>query len=75
MLVLTLLFLAAVDLRRTWDLRGYTGEALGMLTGRQRAYGYAHVERFLTQVAAADGAEVLTNTRGRVDGAAVALCR
>jgi hypothetical protein len=27
MLVLTLLFLAAVGLRRTWELRGYTGEA------------------------------------------------
>ena len=65
MLVLTLLFLAAVGLRRTWDLRGYTGEALGMLTGRQRAYGYAHVERFLTQVAAAGGAEVLTNALGK----------
>jgi hypothetical protein len=65
MLVLTLLFLAAVGLRRSWDLRGYTGEALGMLTGRQRAYGYAHVERFLTQVAASGGAEVLANALGK----------
>ena len=75
MLVLTLLFLAAVGLRRSWDLRGYSGEALGMLTGRQRAYGYAHVERFLTHVAAAGGAEVLTNAPLEVDGAAVALRR
>jgi hypothetical protein len=65
MLVLTLLFLAAVGLRRPWDLRGYTGETLAVLTGRQRAYGYAHVERFLTQVAAAGGAEVLTNALGK----------
>jgi hypothetical protein len=65
MLVLTLLFLAAVGLRRSWDLRGYTGQALGMLTGRQRAYGYAHVERFLTQVAASGGAEVLANALGK----------
>src|SRR2546421_11186388 len=30
--VLTLLFLEAVGLRRTWDLRGYTGQALALLT-------------------------------------------
>lgn len=65
MLVLTLLFLAAVGLRRSWDLRGYTGEALAVLTGRQQAYGYAHVERFLSQVAAVDGAEVLTTALGK----------
>lgn len=34
-------------------------------TSRQRAYGDFHVERFLTQVASADGAEVLTNTLGK----------
>jgi hypothetical protein len=49
MLLLTLLFLGAGGLCRTWDLRGYTGDALGLLTGRKRAYGYAHVERFLSQ--------------------------
>ncbi|HEY6406249.1 MAG TPA: hypothetical protein VIY29_02155 [Ktedonobacteraceae bacterium] len=65
MLVLTLLFLAAVGLRRSGDLRGYTGEALAVLTGRQQAYGYAHVERFLSQVAAVDGAEVLTTALGK----------
>ena len=42
--VLTLLFLEAVGLRRTWDLRGYTGKALALLTGRHRAYGYRHTE-------------------------------
>jgi hypothetical protein len=31
MLVLTLLFLGVVGLRRTWDLRGYTGDALALL--------------------------------------------
>lgn len=57
MLLLTLLFLGAVGLRRTYDLRGYSGDALGVLTGRKRAYGYAHVERFLSQLAHAGGAE------------------
>ena len=47
-LLLTLLFLNAVGLRRTRDLRGYTDEALGLWTGRRRAYGYWHTERFLT---------------------------
>lgn len=60
MLLLTLLFLSAVGLRRTWDLRGYSGDALGVLTGRKRAYGYAHVERFLSQLARAGGAETFT---------------
>ncbi len=61
MLLLTLLFLGAVGLRRTWDLRGYTGAALALLTGRHRAYGYRAVERFLSDLAAADGAAALTN--------------
>jgi hypothetical protein len=60
MLLLTLLFLGAVGLRRTWDLRGYSGDALGVLTGRKRAYGYAHVERFLSQLAHAGGAKTFT---------------
>src|SRR5947209_4037176 len=30
MLLLTLLFLGAVGLRRTWDLRGYSGDALSV---------------------------------------------
>jgi hypothetical protein len=61
MLVLTLLFLGAVGLRRTWDLRGYTGDALGLLTHRKRAYGYCHTERLLSQLAQAEGAETLTD--------------
>ncbi len=61
MLVRTLLFLEAVGLDRTWDLRSYTGDALGMLTGRARAYGYFHTERFLSQVAQAGGAETFTD--------------
>jgi hypothetical protein len=39
MLLLTLLFLGGVDVQRTWDLRSYTGDAFGLLTGRSRAYG------------------------------------
>ena len=36
-LMLTLLFLGAVGLHRTWDLRGYTADGLALLTGRTRA--------------------------------------
>jgi hypothetical protein len=50
-LLLTLLFLQAVGLKRTWDLRGYTGQALALLTSRHRAYGYRHTERFLAELA------------------------
>ena len=64
-LLLSLLFLNAVGLHRTRDLRGYTGEALGLLTGRPRAYGYWHTERFLTHVAKAGGAETFTNALGK----------
>jgi hypothetical protein len=60
-LLLTLLFLTVVGLRRTSDLRGYTGAALALLTGRPQAYGYRHVERFLAQVAQAGGAAALTD--------------
>ena len=61
MLVLTLLFLGVVGLRRTWDLRGYTGGALALLSGRNRAYGYFHTERLLSQMARMNQAEPLTN--------------
>ncbi len=47
-LLLTLLFLPAVGLKRTHELRGYAGDALGLLTGRERAYSYRHTERFLS---------------------------
>jgi hypothetical protein len=60
-LLLTLLFLGAVGLHRTWDLRGYTSDGLALLTGRKRAYGYRYTEAFLSQVADADGAERLTD--------------
>lgn len=59
-LLQTLLFLGVVGLSRSWDLRSYTGDALGLLTGRARAYGYFHTERFLADVARSNGAEVLT---------------
>ena len=61
MLVRTLLFLGAVGLDRTWDLRSYTGDGLGVLTGRPRAYGYFHTERFLAQIAQANGADTFTD--------------
>jgi hypothetical protein len=60
-LLLTLLFLGVVGLRRTWDLRSYTGDALALLTMRPRAYGYRHAERFLSQVASTGGVESLTD--------------
>jgi hypothetical protein len=65
MLLLKLLFLGAVGLRRTRDLRGYSGDGLGLLTGRRRAYSYAHVERFLSQLAHAGGAQTFTNALGQ----------
>lgn len=58
--LLTLLFLEAVGLRRTWDLRGYTGQALALLTDRYLAYGYRHMERFLTELAEVGTDEVFT---------------
>jgi len=64
-LLLTLLFLGAVGLQRTWDLRGYTADGLALLTGRTRAYGYRFTEAFLSQVAYCDGAECLTDALAR----------
>jgi len=61
MLLLTLLFLGVVGLRRTWDLRGYSGDALALLSGRKRAYGYFHMERLLSQMVQAHQAEILTD--------------
>jgi hypothetical protein len=58
--LLTLLFLEAVGLQRTWDLRGYTGQALALLTSRQIAYVYRHTERFLTELAQVGADEALT---------------
>jgi hypothetical protein len=72
MLVLTLLFLGVVGLRRTWDLRGYTGSGLALLSGRNRAYGYCHTERLLSQMARANQAEPLTDAASGLDNSALA---
>ncbi len=64
-LLLTLLFLGAVGLSRTWDLRGYTANGLALLTGRTLAYGYRYTETFLSQVARADGANRFTDVLAR----------
>ncbi len=53
-LLLTLLFLPLNGLHRTYDLRSYSGDALAVVTGRHRAYGYCHTERFLSQLAKAN---------------------
>jgi transposase len=63
-LVLTLLFLGAAGLQRTWDLRSYTADGLALLTGRTHAYGYRYTEAFLSQVARADGDERFTRMLG-----------
>ena len=60
-LLLTLLFLGAVGLHRTWERQSYTAHGLALLTGRRRAYGYRYTEAFLSQVAHAGGAEPLTD--------------
>jgi hypothetical protein len=46
-LLLTLLFLGAVGLHRTWELRGYMADGLALLTGCRQAYGYRYTEAFL----------------------------
>ena len=63
-LLLTLLFLPLRGLRRTHDLRSYTGNVLAVVAGRSRAYGYCHTERFLSQLAKANGSEALTTALG-----------
>ena len=63
--MLTLWLLSAVGLHRTSDLRSYTGDALSLLTGRARAYGYSHTERFLVHLAKRGGAEHLTTALGK----------
>jgi hypothetical protein len=64
-LLLTLLFLQAVGLRQTWDLRGSTGQMLALLTGRDRAYGYRHTERFLAELASSGADAPLTEALAR----------
>ena len=60
-LVLSLLFMSAVGIERSWDLRSYTADGLALLTGRKRAYGYHYTEAFLSQLAKASGAERWTD--------------
>lgn len=60
MLLCTLLFMGVAGVRRTWDLRGYTGEGLALLSGRRLAYGYRYTEQFLLAVARAGSAAALT---------------
>jgi len=64
-LLFTLLFLQAVGLRRTWDLRGYSRQALALLTGRQRADGYRHTERFLAELASIRADALFTEALAR----------
>lgn len=59
-LLLTLLFLNAVGLRRTSDLRDYNGDPLALITVHRHAYGYRHTERFLAEVARGGADEALT---------------
>lgn len=47
-------------MQRTWDLRGYTGQALAPLTSRHLAYGYRHTERFLADLASIGADAFLT---------------
>ena len=64
-LLLTLLFLPAVGLQRLWNLRGYMGQELALLTGKARPYSYRHTERFLLSVSRLDGDQALTETLAR----------
>jgi hypothetical protein len=74
-LLFTLLFLGAVGLHRTWDLRSYTADGLALLTGRKQAYGYRYTEAFLSQLAHFDGAERLTDASSPLDKTALASSR
>lgn len=74
-LLFTLLFLGAVGLHRTWDLRSYTADGLALLTGRKQAYGYRYTEAFLSQLAHFDGAERLTDASSPLDKTTLASSR
>jgi hypothetical protein len=60
-LMLTLLFMNACQVARPWALRFYSGDGLALLSGRKRAYGYEHTERFLSQLAQGEAMERLTD--------------
>lgn len=63
--LLTLRFLCAVGLARTWDLRSSTGTARASVTGRLVAYGYRTAERFLSHLAQADADGPLSDALAR----------
>lgn len=44
---------------------GYMGNALALLTGRPRAYGYRHTERFLAELAQVGADDTLTEVLAR----------
>src|SRR5258708_40260700 len=52
-LLLTLLFLPLNGLHPTYDLRSYSGDALAMVTGRHRGYGYCHTDGFHSNIRSA----------------------
>ena len=54
-----------VGLHRPWDLRGYSGDALALLTERTRAYGSRHLERFLAWLGRVGAAEQFTDALAR----------
>lgn len=45
--------------------RGYSGQTLALLTGRDRAYGYRHTERFLADLARVGADALLTEALAR----------
>jgi len=59
-LLQTLLFMPVADVFRPYDLRRYSGDSLSLLSGRSRAFGYVHTERFLSQLARVNGNEEAT---------------
>lgn len=63
-LLKTLLFLPIVGLKRPYDLRDYSGDGLGLLSGRTPHYSYVHVERFLTDLTHRQGTEAITMAVG-----------
>ena len=60
-LLQTLLFMPVAAVFRPYDLRSYSGDGLSLLSGRTRAFGYVHTERFLSQLARADADEQATS--------------
>ena len=61
-LLQTLLFMPAVQVYRSYDLRSYSGDGLALLSGRSRAFGYVHSERFLSQLARSGVSETSTDS-------------